>query len=90
MIEHADQLVLEYLSRANDAAHRSLGARERIDFMARLRQRIEEERAAAGGATEPAQVRKVLPVGAGLLGGWLLRAVGARTVRVTRGRARGR
>jgi hypothetical protein len=60
MTEHADQIVLEYLSRANDVAYRYLGSRERVDFMTRLRKRIEEHRAAAGGATEPAQVRKVL------------------------------
>jgi hypothetical protein len=60
MSENADQIVLEYLSRANDVAHRHLGSRERLDFVTRLRQRIEQYRAEAGGATEPEQVRKVL------------------------------
>ena len=78
MTEQAEQVVLEYLSRANDAAQRHLGARERIDFMTRLGQRIEEHRTAAGGATEPAEVRKV-PA-----------RFGDPTVRITRRRARGR
>jgi hypothetical protein len=60
MSESAERIVLEYLSRANDAAHRCLGSRERLDFVTRLRQRIEEHRAQAGGATKPDEVRKVL------------------------------
>ncbi|HEX6471582.1 MAG TPA: hypothetical protein VF069_20950, partial [Streptosporangiaceae bacterium] len=60
MTESAEQLVLEYLSRANDAAHRCLGSRERLDFVTRLRQRIDEYRAREGGATKPDEVRKVL------------------------------
>jgi hypothetical protein len=60
MSEHADQLVLEYLSRAADVAHRHLGSQERLDFMIRLRRRIEEYRVKAGGATTPDEVRRVL------------------------------
>ncbi|HEY7484036.1 MAG TPA: hypothetical protein VH912_06190 [Streptosporangiaceae bacterium] len=60
MSERAEQLVLEYLGRANDIALRHLGSRERLEFITRLRQRIEEYRTQAGGATEPNQVRKVL------------------------------
>ncbi len=60
MSEQADQVVLEYLGRANDVAHRYLGSQERLDFMTRLRRRIEDNRAETGGATKPEQVRKVL------------------------------
>jgi hypothetical protein len=60
MREHANQLVLEYLSRANDIAFRHLGAAERLDFMNRLRKRIEEYRAKSGGGNEADQVRRVL------------------------------
>lgn len=59
MSEQAEQLVLDYLRRAGDAAYVSLRADERLDFLRRLRGRIDEMRATAG-ATDPAQVRKVL------------------------------
>lgn len=57
--EQGDQLVLEYLRRAGDIAHRTLRSDERLDFLTRLRMRIDEHRAEAG-AVGPAQVRKVL------------------------------
>jgi hypothetical protein len=57
MRESADQLILEYLAVVADVAHRHLGSRERLDFMTRLRDRIEEHR---GGSADPAKIRKVL------------------------------
>ncbi|MDP9848492.1 hypothetical protein [Streptosporangium lutulentum] len=57
MIERADQLVLEYVSRAADAAHGVLPPRQRIDFVGRLRKRIDAERTGAEG---PEAVAKVL------------------------------
>lgn len=59
MSEQAEQLVLDYLRQVGDAAYLSLRADERLDFLRRLRGRIDEMRASAG-ATEPEQVRKVL------------------------------
>ncbi|MEO3809397.1 hypothetical protein ABGB17_10400 [Sphaerisporangium sp. B11E5] len=57
MIERADQLVLEYVSKVADAAHGVLRTEQRLDFVRRLRDRIEEERR---GSDDPATVRKVL------------------------------
>ncbi|WP_344864577.1 hypothetical protein [Planomonospora alba] len=57
MIERADQLVLEYVSRAADAAHGVLRQDQRLDFVRRLRERIDAERR---GADSPAAVAKVL------------------------------
>lgn len=57
MGKSADQLILEYLAVVADIAHRQLGSRERVDFMTRLRERIEEHRR---GSADPAQVRRVL------------------------------
>ncbi|WP_440103488.1 hypothetical protein [Streptosporangium sp. H16] len=57
MIERADQLVLDYVSKAADAAHGVLPPRQRIDFVAVLRRRIDAERA---GVDDPAAVARVL------------------------------
>ncbi|WP_187414742.1 hypothetical protein [Nonomuraea sp. PA05] len=57
MIERADQLVLNYVSAAADAAHGVLRADQRLDFARRLRARIEAER---GGSQNARQVAKVL------------------------------
>ncbi|MEV5896087.1 hypothetical protein [Nonomuraea fuscirosea] len=57
MIERADQLVLNYVSQAADAAHGVLRADQRLDFARRLRARIEVER---GGSQNARQVAKVL------------------------------
>ncbi|MEV0384407.1 hypothetical protein [Nonomuraea sp. NPDC050643] len=57
MIERADQLVLNYVSKAADAAHGVLRADQRLDFARRLRARIEAER---HGSQNARQVAKVL------------------------------
>ncbi|MFB4285300.1 MULTISPECIES: hypothetical protein [unclassified Nonomuraea] len=57
MIERADQLVLNYVSKAADAAHGVLRADQRLDFAKRLRARIEVER---GGSQNARDVAKVL------------------------------
>jgi hypothetical protein len=57
MGESAERLILEYLAAVAEAAHRHLGSRERVDFMTRLRARIEEYRR---GSDDPAEVRRVL------------------------------
>ncbi|MET8863394.1 hypothetical protein ABZW11_10605 [Nonomuraea sp. NPDC004580] len=57
MIERADQLVLNYVSKAADAAHGVLRADQRLDFARRLRARIETER---GGSQDARQVARVL------------------------------
>ncbi|RCG22413.1 hypothetical protein DQ384_35395 [Sphaerisporangium album] len=57
MIERADQLVLEYVSRVADLCHGVLRTDQRLDFVRRLRARIEEER---GGREDVASVRKVI------------------------------
>ncbi|GAA3442530.1 hypothetical protein [Planomonospora venezuelensis] len=59
MIEHADQLVLEYVSRAADAAHGVLRPEQRIDFVHRLRARIDAERR---GSESAAVAEKVLAI----------------------------
>ncbi|MEZ7127535.1 hypothetical protein ACBR40_19585 [Nonomuraea sp. AD125B] len=57
MRERADQLVLNYVSRAADAAHGVLRSEQRLDFARRLRARIEVE---VGGSENPRAVAKVL------------------------------
>ncbi|MET9341672.1 hypothetical protein [Nonomuraea sp. NPDC003804] len=57
MIERADQLVLDYVSKAADAAHGVLRQDQRLDFVKRLRARIEAER---GGSADPKAVARVL------------------------------
>ncbi|MEV0623622.1 hypothetical protein AB0I81_60615 [Nonomuraea sp. NPDC050404] len=57
MIERADQLVLNYVSKAADAAHGVLRSDQRLDFAKRLRARIEVER---GGSQNAREVAKVL------------------------------
>ncbi|MCK2213567.1 hypothetical protein MF672_007135 [Actinomadura sp. ATCC 31491] len=57
MIERADQLVLNYVSKAADAAHGVLRSDQRLDFARRLRARIEAER---GGSQSPREVAKLL------------------------------
>ncbi|TDE56020.1 hypothetical protein E1295_12270 [Nonomuraea mesophila] len=57
MIERADQQVLNYVSKAADAAHGVLRADQRLDFAKRLRARIEVE---LGGGRKPREVAKVL------------------------------
>ncbi|GII79606.1 hypothetical protein Sru01_45880 [Sphaerisporangium rufum] len=57
MIERADQLVLEYVSKVADAAHGVLRPEQRLDFVRRLRARIEQERR---GSDDPVKVRKVI------------------------------
>lgn len=59
MSEQSEQLVLDYLREVGDAAYGRMRTDERIDFLSRLRTRIEEFRASSG-AREPEQVRKVL------------------------------
>ncbi|MEV0231128.1 hypothetical protein [Nonomuraea sp. NPDC050786] len=56
MIERADQLVLNYVSKAADAAHGVLRADQRLDFAKRLRARIEVERRGSQNAREVAKV----------------------------------
>ncbi|MFE3451154.1 hypothetical protein ACFXJ8_19755 [Nonomuraea sp. NPDC059194] len=57
MIERADQLVLDFVSKAADAAHGVLRQDHRLDFVRRLRARIESERA---GSADPKVVARVL------------------------------
>ncbi|MFI7454065.1 hypothetical protein ACIBQX_41705 [Nonomuraea sp. NPDC049714] len=57
MTERADQLILNYVSKAADAAHGVLRPDQRLDFSRRLRARIEEER---HGSQDPRRVSKVL------------------------------
>lgn len=57
VIERADQLVLDYVSKAADAAHGVLQPRQRINFVAVLRRRIDAERA---GTDDPVVVERVL------------------------------
>ncbi|NRQ35125.1 hypothetical protein HII36_25345 [Nonomuraea sp. NN258] len=56
MIERADQLILNYVSKAADAAHGVLRADQRLDFAKRLRARIEVERHGSQSAREVAKV----------------------------------
>jgi hypothetical protein len=57
VLERADQLVLEFVSRVADAAHGRLRPEQRLDFVRRLRERVEEERA---GSEDPKQVARVI------------------------------
>jgi hypothetical protein len=57
VIERADQLILNYVSKAADAAHGVLRPEQRLDFTRRLRGRIEEER---HGSASPREVSRVL------------------------------
>ncbi|MEV4106509.1 hypothetical protein [Nonomuraea sp. NPDC049695] len=56
MMERADQLVLNYVSKAADAAHGVLRADQRLDFAKRLRARIEVERHGSQNAREVSKV----------------------------------
>ncbi|WP_090940356.1 hypothetical protein [Nonomuraea jiangxiensis] len=56
MIERADQLVLNYVSKAADAAHGVLRADQRLDFVKRLRARIEAERRGSQNARDVSKV----------------------------------
>ncbi|NUT45400.1 MAG: hypothetical protein HOV86_35960 [Thermoactinospora sp.] len=56
MNERADQLVLDYVARAADAAHGVLRPDQRIDFVKRLRASIERERGDARTAKDVAKV----------------------------------
>jgi hypothetical protein len=57
VIERADQLILNYVSKAADAAHGVLKPDQRLDFTKRLRARIEVERQ---GSQNARQVTRVL------------------------------
>ncbi|MEV0583895.1 hypothetical protein [Nonomuraea sp. NPDC050310] len=57
MQESAEQLVLDYVARVADAAHGVLRPDQRVDFVNRLRARIERERA---GSTNPREVARLL------------------------------
>ncbi|MFI9558493.1 hypothetical protein [Nonomuraea endophytica] len=56
MTERADQLILNYVSAAADAAHGVLRADQRLDFSRRLRARIEQERQGSQSARDVAKV----------------------------------
>lgn len=56
VIERADQLILNYVSRAADAAHGVLRQDQRLDFVKRLRARIELERQGLESAKDVARV----------------------------------
>jgi hypothetical protein len=56
VIERADQLVLNYVSKAADAAHGVLRTDQRLDFAKRLRARIEVERRGSQNARDVAKV----------------------------------
>ncbi|WP_084965711.1 hypothetical protein [Thermoactinospora rubra] len=56
-MEKADQLVLSYVSKAADLARGRLRPEQRLDFVNRLRARIEQER---GGSQDARDVAKVL------------------------------
>ena len=57
MIERADQLVLDYVSRVADAAHGVLRTEQRLELVRRVRERVERER---GGETDPRRVARLL------------------------------
>ncbi|GII58484.1 hypothetical protein Pth03_68730 [Planotetraspora thailandica] len=57
MIERADQLVLEFVSRVADAAHGRLRPEQRLDFVQRLRESVERAR---GGSEDPRRVAKII------------------------------
>lgn len=56
VIERADQLILNYVSKAADAAHGVLTPDQRLDFAKRLRARIEQERHGSQNARAVAKV----------------------------------
>src|SRR5690606_39490419 len=56
VIERADQMILNYVSKAADAAHGVLSPEQRADFARRLRARIEAERRAGDGAGDVARL----------------------------------
>ncbi|MGW0484705.1 hypothetical protein [Nonomuraea sp. NPDC003214] len=56
MMERADQLILNYVSKAADAAYGVLRPEQRLDFTRRLRARIEEERGGSQNARDVARV----------------------------------
>lgn len=56
VIERADQMILNYVSKAADAAHGVLSPEQRVDFARRLRARIEEERRAGDSAEDVARL----------------------------------
>jgi hypothetical protein len=57
VIERADQLVLEYVSKVADVSHGVLRTDQRLAFVTRLRARIEQDRR---GSDDLATVRKVI------------------------------
>lgn len=59
MSERADQIVLDYLRRVADAAYGVLRSDERLEFLARLRRRIDEVRIRQK-AHKPAQVLRII------------------------------
>lgn len=59
MSERADQIVLDYLRRVADAAHGVLRSDERLEFLARLRRRIDEVRIRQR-ANKPVQVQRII------------------------------
>ena len=59
MSERADQIVLDYLRRVADAAHGVLRSDERLEFLARVRRRIDEVRVRQH-AHKPAQVQRII------------------------------
>lgn len=59
MSERADQIVLDYLRRVADAAYGVLRSDERLEFLARLRRRIDEVRIRQR-AHKPAQVQRII------------------------------
>lgn len=59
MDERADQMVLDYLRRVGDVAHKRLRADERLDFVTRLRTRIDHLRTEAD-AVQPEETRQVI------------------------------
>jgi hypothetical protein len=59
MSARSEQMVLDFLRRAADAAHGTLRSDERTRFVASLRASIEQQRRATG-AVEPAEVRQIL------------------------------
>lgn len=59
MSERADQIVLDYLRRVADAAYGVLRSDERLEFLARLRRRIDGVRIRQR-AQKPAQVQRII------------------------------
>lgn len=57
MIENSDKLILDYLGKVGDLAQTAMPARERAQFVAKLRDDIDRQRR---GGDSPAAVRKIL------------------------------